>query len=89
MERERLAREAEEKAKAEKAMKIKEEFGDANSQWEKDKSEMQNIVIQEKKPEEGAPLVQDVNQAAAKVAANEAAQDVRKDAVKDVPKEQS
>ncbi|KAJ9155070.1 Mannan polymerase II complex ANP1 subunit [Pleurostoma richardsiae] len=89
MERERLAREAEEKAKAEKAMKIKEEFGDANSQWEKDKSEMQNIAIQEKKPEEGAPLVQDVNQAAAKVAANEAAQDVRKDAVKDVPKEQS
>lgn len=49
MEQEKLAREQEEKQKAEKARKVKEQFGDASSQWEKDKSEMQNIVLQEKK----------------------------------------
>jgi len=48
MEQERLALEKEEAAKAEKAKKIKEEFGDANGQWEKDKSEMQNMASKDK-----------------------------------------
>ena len=48
MEQERLAREQEEKEKAEKAKKIKEQFSDPNSQWEKDKTEMQNIAIKDK-----------------------------------------
>jgi mannan polymerase II complex ANP1 subunit len=49
MERDRQAREKEEKEKAEKVKKIKEQFSDTNSQWEKDKTEMQNIALGEKK----------------------------------------
>jgi mannan polymerase II complex ANP1 subunit len=48
MEQERLAREKEEEEKAEKAKKIKEQFGDANSQWEKDKSDMENLASTDK-----------------------------------------
>jgi mannan polymerase II complex ANP1 subunit len=48
MEQDRLRREQEEKDKAEKAKKIKEQFGDPNSQWEKDKSELQNLAAQDK-----------------------------------------
>jgi mannan polymerase II complex ANP1 subunit len=48
MEQDRLRREQEEKEKAEKAKKIKEEWADPNSQWEKDKIEMQNLASQEK-----------------------------------------
>lgn len=51
MEKERLAREQEEKDKVEKAKKMKEQFGDTTGQWEKDKTEMQNIAQQEKKKE--------------------------------------
>ena len=51
MEREKLVREQEEKEKAEKAKKMKESFGDASSQWEKDKTELQNIALREKKKE--------------------------------------
>ncbi|EGS21536.1 mannan polymerase II complex ANP1 subunit-like protein [Thermochaetoides thermophila DSM 1495] len=47
MERERLAREKEEKEKAEKAQKLKESFGDATSQWEEDKSKLQQVAIAE------------------------------------------
>ncbi|OHW92804.1 mannan polymerase II complex anp1 subunit, partial [Colletotrichum incanum] len=53
MEQERLAREKEEEEKAEKAKKVKEQFGDASSQWEKDKSDMQNLVTEEKEMKEG------------------------------------
>jgi len=49
MEQERLAREKEEKEKAEKAQKLKDTFGDANSQWEKDKAALQNMALDEKK----------------------------------------
>ncbi|PHH60813.1 hypothetical protein CDD81_1110 [Ophiocordyceps australis] len=42
MEQERLAREKEEQAKKAKEQKIKEEFGDAISQWEKDKEGMRD-----------------------------------------------
>ncbi|KAK8128237.1 hypothetical protein PG984_009345 [Apiospora sp. TS-2023a] len=51
MEKERVAKEAEEKDKAEKEKKIKEQFGDANSQWEKDKTEIQNLAKEESKKE--------------------------------------
>ena len=46
MEKERLAKEAEEQEKVEKEKKIKEQFSDTNSQWEKDKSEIQKIAKQ-------------------------------------------
>ncbi|TGJ85965.1 hypothetical protein E0Z10_g2813 [Xylaria hypoxylon] len=46
MEQERLAKEAEEQEKAETEKKIKEHFSDPNNQWEKDKSELQNIAKQ-------------------------------------------
>jgi len=52
MEQERLAREQEEKDKAEKAKKMKESFGDTTSQWEKDKNEIQNIALQDKQKEQ-------------------------------------
>jgi mannan polymerase II complex ANP1 subunit len=48
MERERIAQEAEEKERGAKAKKIEEEFGDSKGQWEKDKSEMQNLALKEK-----------------------------------------
>jgi mannan polymerase II complex ANP1 subunit len=54
MEQEKLLREQEEKQKAEKFKKMKENFGDTSSQWEKDKTEMQNIALQEKKKQGGA-----------------------------------
>lgn len=44
MEQERLAKEAEERQRAEREKKIKDAFDDTNSQWAKDKSEMQNIA---------------------------------------------
>jgi mannan polymerase II complex ANP1 subunit len=40
MEQERIAREKEEQQKKLKEQKMKEEFGDATGQWEKDKKEM-------------------------------------------------
>lgn len=44
MEQERLAKEAEEREKAEREKKIKDAFDDTNTQWAKDKSEMQDIA---------------------------------------------
>ncbi len=55
MEQERIAREAEEKERAERMKKIKEQFTDPNSQWEKDKTDIQNIAAQEKAKEQSAP----------------------------------
>jgi mannan polymerase II complex ANP1 subunit len=54
MERERQARENEEKERAERMKKIKEQFSDPNSQWEMDKSDIQNIAKSEKAKEHGA-----------------------------------
>lgn len=59
MKREQLAQEAAEKEKAEKAMKLKESFGDATGQWEKDKVAMQNIVVQDKKKDTAAAATND------------------------------
>lgn len=53
MEQERRNRENEEKERAERAKKIKEEFIDPNSQWEKDKSDIEGIS---KKDEEAQRL---------------------------------
>lgn len=44
MEQERLAREKEEEDKKVKEQKIKEEFGDANPQWEQDKQKMKVLI---------------------------------------------
>lgn len=54
MEKERLAREKEEQEKAERARKLKEEFGDPNNQWEQDKTNMQNLAKQDKEKEAGS-----------------------------------
>lgn len=48
MEQERQARENEEKERAERMKKIKEEFNDPNSQWEKDKNDIQSMALKEK-----------------------------------------
>ncbi|KAL8868851.1 MAG: hypothetical protein Q9174_004711, partial [Haloplaca sp. 1 TL-2023] len=47
MENERKNREREEKERTERAKKIKEEFNDPNSQWEKDKGDIESISKQE------------------------------------------
>ena len=54
MEQERIARESEEMERAERMKKIKEQFTDPNSQWEKDKSDIQNIAMLEKAKEQAA-----------------------------------
>jgi mannan polymerase II complex ANP1 subunit len=54
MEQERQARENEEKERAERMKKIKEQFTDPRNQWEKDKTDIQNIAIQEKGKEQSS-----------------------------------
>lgn len=54
MEQQRLASEKQEQEKAEKAKQIKEQFGDANSQWEKDKSDMQDLAKADKASKDNA-----------------------------------
>lgn len=54
MEKERVAREAEEKERAERMKKIHEQFDDSKSQWEKDKTDIQNLVMKEKAAEKAA-----------------------------------
>lgn len=58
MEIERKNREKEEKERAERAKKIKEEFVDPNSQWEKDKSDIEGIS---KKEEESKTMAEAPN----------------------------
>ena len=47
MDREKKAREKEEQERQDRAKKIQNEFNEPNSQWEKDKSELQDIAKQE------------------------------------------
>ena len=47
MEQERIAREKEEKERADRMKKIKEDFNDPNSQWEKDKNDIEGITKKE------------------------------------------
>ncbi|PBP17737.1 mannan polymerase 2 complex anp1 subunit [Diplocarpon rosae] len=54
MERDRVAHEAEEKEKAERAKKIKDQFEDPNRQWEMDKNNIQAEAMKEKKEKEKA-----------------------------------
>jgi mannan polymerase II complex ANP1 subunit len=49
MEQERLAREEEEKEKAEMAKKVKENFGDTTSQWEKDRAAMHDLALKDER----------------------------------------
>ncbi|KAI9893140.1 MAG: Mannan polymerase II complex anp1 subunit [Vezdaea aestivalis] len=49
MEQERVARVSSERVQAERLKKIKETFGDAGGQWEKDKSDIQSIALEEAK----------------------------------------
>lgn len=64
MERERLAREAEEKQKADKEQKLKDTFADPNNQWEKDKAAIQDIAKSDKA--KGAKALDSENNKAAK-----------------------
>lgn len=59
MEEERTAREEEEAEKQATEQKIKEDFGDTNSQWEKDKKEMQNMAAQQQADGERAVVKED------------------------------
>ena len=52
MENERKAREQEEKDRVERMKKIKDQFADPNGQWEKDKTDIQNEAMKEKKEQE-------------------------------------
>ncbi|KXJ95212.1 Anp1-domain-containing protein [Microdochium bolleyi] len=62
MEKERVAKEAAEKDRETRAKYIKEQFGDAGSQWEKDKAEIQNLAKEAKK--EGKPAAKEAANAA-------------------------
>ncbi|KAI9815368.1 MAG: Mannan polymerase II complex anp1 subunit [Thelocarpon impressellum] len=53
MEQERLQREKEEQDRLERMKKIKEQFENSNSQWEKDKTEIQNQALKEAKSDKG------------------------------------
>ena len=52
MEQERKAREAEEEERQERMKKIKDQFADPNGQWEKDKTDIQNEAMRERKAQE-------------------------------------
>jgi len=58
MEQERQAREQEEIERVERMKKIKDQFADPNSQWEKDKTDIQNEALKEKKEKENAEAVE-------------------------------
>lgn len=49
MEQEKLAKEKEEQEKRVKEQKLKESFSDANVQWEMDKAQMKDTVVQKPK----------------------------------------
>ena len=51
MDKERKEKEAEEKKRADRAKKIKEQFTDSTGQWEKDKNDVQNLVLKDKADE--------------------------------------
>lgn len=64
MEQERIAREKEEQEKKLKEQKLKEEFGDASSQWEKDKKEMREQQQQSKRSSVASPELHQAEDAA-------------------------
>ena len=54
MEQERKQKEAEEKQNEEKIAKIKDQFDDASKQWDKDKSDIQNLAKDQSEKKEHA-----------------------------------
>ncbi|KAL8633788.1 hypothetical protein Q9189_000524 [Teloschistes chrysophthalmus] len=86
MENERKAREREEKERTERAKKIKEEFNDPNSQWEKDKTDIEGIS---KKEEEAAAHEGNERGPSAKPEKNSVADTPAKDESKPAPKEKA
>lgn len=58
MERERLAREAEEQAKADRAKRIKEQFADPNMQWDADKAAAAEALAAEEAAQAAKPAGQ-------------------------------
>lgn len=83
MEQERIAREQEEKENAEKQKKIKEQFGDTNGQWEKDKTEMQNLALKDKTEKASKEMGKDTTGASPKEAAAAVAAEEKPAAKKD------
>ena len=79
MEQERQARETEEKERSERMKKIKDQFADPNSQWEKDKTDIQNEAMAEKAKEMKQQAVGSEKLAAAGAAAADSAQSKPKD----------
>ncbi|KAK6600302.1 Sec7 domain-containing protein [Botrytis cinerea] len=66
MEQERIARENEEKEKAERNKKMKEQFDDPTPQWEKDKNVIADEALKEKKEKEKAEVKAKEDDGAAK-----------------------
>lgn len=70
MEKKRLADEKEEEEKKAKEQKLKETFGDANTQWEKDKKEMKDLASQQRVAGDAPSLQQGAAAKAAGAAAD-------------------
>jgi len=84
MEKERIAHEEEEKERSERMKKIKDQFADPNSQWEKDKTDIQNEAMREKAKEKEREREKEA--AAAKGASSESKTESKPEA-KEGPKE--
>jgi mannan polymerase II complex ANP1 subunit len=56
MEQERQARENEERERAERMKNIKEQYTDPRNQWEQDKTDIQNIALQDKVKEQSSEV---------------------------------
>lgn len=72
MEKERKAKEAEEEAKKAKEAKIKDNFDEKKSDWEKEKAAVQDMVQQAKNEEKAAAEKARQQEAAAKQESNQA-----------------
>lgn len=75
LEQERQVREDEEKERAERMKKAKEDFKDPNSQWEKDKADIQAIVLKEEEAQKAKEAEAKLAEEAAK-RANEQKKDM-------------
>ncbi|KAI9787271.1 MAG: Mannan polymerase II complex anp1 subunit [Peltula sp. TS41687] len=64
MEKDRLRREAEDKERTERISKLREEFDDSKGQWEKDKTDIQKLVLKEKAEEKAAEQKRTTSKAA-------------------------
>ncbi|KAI1265896.1 mannan polymerase II complex ANP1 subunit [Xylariaceae sp. FL1019] len=80
MEQERLAKEAEEKEEAERKKKLEDNFDDPNSQWEKDKSALQDKLDKQGLKGKSAPVKssEKEDEDAEKESASNAKKDIKK-----------